>query len=469
MSVVPWSTVANGTSTRRMDPEYFKKQYLEDDRVFARRAADFQTFEELGISVDGSAFYPAIEEYYGTGHLPFIRVGDVDAVIDFEGCLRIPAELCARFPTLLRVNVGDIVLTKGGSVARIGLVTEEAAASRDLIIVRSSRLSEAEQALLYLYSQSRLFQRALVRSSSQTAQPHLTITLVRQLPILRASRRLADECLRIVRLANQMRDRVKARIADAETLVTQALGLSDWEAPSQLSYTATAAQVFSAQRMDAEYFNPAKKAVLARLSELPGDPLDTHYAAVRDMFDPANATAVDVVRNFDLSDALHFELGDGHPVTPAIEVGSAKKRFAHGDVVISRLRSYLREIALVRTSPSVPTVGSSEFIVLRQLPGRDGRTLAPAALLVFLRSLAVQTILRWSQDGSHHPRFSEDDLLPTPVPQVICDLSAEIEDLFELALADRRHVRNLFDLGVNAVETAIEGQEEAAIAALRER
>ena len=115
ISIVSLSRVLESAATRRIDPEYFQKQHLADQAVVEKRQNDFQSFSDLGLTVDASAFYPAIEQFYGTGNLPFLRVADVDSVIDFENCIRIPTELCDRFPTLARVHTGDIVLTKGGS------------------------------------------------------------------------------------------------------------------------------------------------------------------------------------------------------------------------------------------------------------------------------------------------------------------------------------------------------------------
>lgn len=93
---------------------------------------------------NGSAFYPSIEPYYGTGNLPFLRVADVDGIIDYGKCVTIPEELTERFATLDVVDPGDIVLTKGGSVARVGFVTHRAAASRDLIFINSAKLPKIE-------------------------------------------------------------------------------------------------------------------------------------------------------------------------------------------------------------------------------------------------------------------------------------------------------------------------------------
>ncbi len=185
------------------------------------------------------------------------------------------------------------------------------------------------------------------------------------------------------------------------------------------------------------------------------------------MFDPTTAKPGELVRNFDLTDALQPVLNDERPTMLAREVGSSKKRFAAGDVVISRLRAYLREIALVRTTSTVPAVGSSEFIVLR--PRDVGKpAFSRAALLVFLRSSPVQTILKWSRDGSHHPRFGEEDLMCIPVPDAICAVAPKVEKLFEETLAARAQARALLAQAKRAVETAIEESETAALKYLKE-
>src|SRR5690606_19110636 len=119
----------------------------------------------------------------GTGNLPFLRVANVDQFIDYQSAVTIPERLCEKYPTLAQVRKGDILFTKGGSVARIGLMAQHAAVSRDLIFLNSSSLSEPEYLFLFVYFQASFFNRSVVRSSSQTAQPHLTITLVRELPI----------------------------------------------------------------------------------------------------------------------------------------------------------------------------------------------------------------------------------------------------------------------------------------------
>ena len=256
ISEVSFNQVFSGTSTFRIDPEYFQRSHLFDEALLARRGGDFSSMAELGIAVDASAFYPSIEGYYSQGDLPFLRVADVDTVIDFAGCTTIPAELCDMHPTLAKVSVGDILFTKGGSIARIGLVKQLAAVSRDLIFLNTSKLSRADQNFLYSYFQTDFFNRALLRSSSQTAQPHLTITLVRELLVLRATDQLKKKVSDLVDAGYAALSLADKAQSLAETVLVDELDLGSWVKTSDLTYTASSADVFANGRLDAEYFQP---------------------------------------------------------------------------------------------------------------------------------------------------------------------------------------------------------------------
>ena len=449
--------------TQRFDPEYFKKQHLVDAAHAKSNPQQFVTFEQLNLRVDGSAFYPGIEEYYGQGYLPFLRVADVDSIIDFEGCTRIPTELCDRFNTLARVHPGDIVFTKGGSIARIGLVTREAAASRDLIFLDSSKLSEPDRIFIYLYFQTGFFNRMLVRSSSQTAQPHLTITLVRNLPVFLGSDAFKKQCLKLVQDSYAKRKQSLELQAQAEQTLLRALGLEGWQPPEPLTYTRPASEALAAKRLDSDFFAPARYATLEKLAAMPHRILSDCCASIRELLDPTKLQGIDAVRNFDVTDALKPSLDDAKEIVDVEELGSTKKIMKPGDVVISRLRSYLRQIAVVRTSKLVPTVGSTEFIVLRPHKG-----ISPELLMVFLRSQPVQTILKYCQEGNQHPRFGESNLLEIPFPEVLLEHSEEIITHIREAHAARQQAQALLAKAKRAVEVAIEEGEAAAIKFLQQ-
>ena len=120
----------------------------------------------------------------------------------------------------------------------------------------------------------------------------------------------------------------------------------------------------------------------------------------------------------------HIKVGDSiivgrKPTVSGSEIGSAKKIFTRSDVLISRLRPYLRQVAIVDEGFVLNAGGaelacSTEFYVLRSRSSARIDFLVP-----YLLSTAVQKALAASQEGGHHPRFDESVLLGLPVPGAV--------------------------------------------------
>ncbi len=450
---VSQSKVSTGVETLRFDPEYFQKQHLADEKLVVERASYFTKFAGLGLKVDASAFYPSIEDYYDQGDLPFLRVADVDSMIDFQACTRIPAELCSWFSTLSRVKPGDIVLTKGGSVARIGLVTEEAAVSRDLIFLNSSQLPEADRVLLYLYFQSGFFNRALIRSSSQTAQPHLTITLVRQLPIFIAGNELKQACLRLVQMSFQARSESLRLAGEAEQTLLRALSLENWQPPEPLAYTRPSRDAFAAGRMDAEYFAPRVAELLNRLNK-DGLTLGGVAPARHERFVPGTSGSFE-----------YIEIGgvraDSTAVSESVPSAEAPSRATwhvrKGDVITSTVRPVRRLSALVAPEQD-GHVCSSGFVVLQPV------AIPAEVLLTYLRLPPVCELLDLHTSASLYPAISEPDLLAMPIPRIDASKQSQVVANVRAAQANRHHAASLLDASRRAVEIAIEQSEAVALA-----
>lgn len=134
---------------------------------------------------------------------------------------------------------------------------------------------------------------------------------------------------------------------------------------------------------------------------------------------------------WDTGDAKEGIVVGRKPVTTV--VGSTKKILRPGDIVISRLRPYLRQVAFV--DAGVPHVCearllcSTEFFVLR---ARDEKSIA--FLAAYLLSGPVQLVLAASQEGGHHPRFDLETLLTLPVPNSLVETRDEVSRGVESAI-----------------------------------
>jgi hypothetical protein len=153
---------------------------------------------------------------------------------------------------------------------------------------------------------------------------------------------------------------------------------------------------------------------IATASAVDGVPLGELVTERRDRADAlGRAVVLDTTH---VRDGL-LDLPAALRATPSAK--SAKKSAIAGDLVVSRLRPYLRQIGLVHpraleAAPKRPLAFSTEFYVLAPRPGED-----IAFLLPFLLGAEAQAVLASAQEGGHHPRVPRTSLLALRVPEAL--------------------------------------------------
>ncbi|MFH1698784.1 MAG: hypothetical protein ABH882_06980 [Candidatus Omnitrophota bacterium] len=140
---------------------------------------------------------------------------------------------------------------------------------------------------------------------------------------------------------------------------------------------------------------------------------------------------------YDLTHSLgnFFNYGD-----TVKQIDSMKKIGRPGDFAISRLRSYLKEMAII-PSNSIPQLFSTEYVIYR---AKNLNTFSEKSLFVFCLSNQVQTILKYSQYGTEHPRFYEFVLNSLPIPQAIISLNEILTRIINNALMLNDKSNNLY-------------------------
>lgn len=176
------------------------------------------------------------------------------------------------------------------------------------------------------------------------------------------------------------------------------------------------AGLFGGLDFAAEHYHPAKLKYLDLLHRSGGHSVSDVVKPIRQIVTPSPDDPV-----FDLSAAqTHVLQSCNAQVEDRI---STKKVAQDGDVIVSRLRSYLRQVAAIPDGTGRVYL-STEFIVLRSKNEDDVRFLVPYVL-----SEPVQTVLQWSQDGNEHPRFSENVLLSLPIVPSVQRLAKRLNHL----------------------------------------
>jgi len=450
--VAVWSEVRFVTleGAGRVDAEYYQPIYIRE-RAFLRALPNVR-LGNVAFVTDGQHGYHKVDPDSDIKHITAKCV--VDNLVVADGADHLAAEThLNNLRSILEAD--DIILSTAGTIGNCGIVTDDVLpANIDQDVARIHIYDQAELSPWYVstFLNCELGRLQTTFETTGQVQKHLSLGAVRNLLIPRLSdeKAIADTAA----MAWRQRKESTRLYTEAESLLLHALGLDTLDTAHELTYERNFHEVAAAGRFDAQYYHPEKAHVLEQLAKLPGHTIGEHFLSINDLLVPPAKDTGEVVQNYDLDEALRFFLDEIEPL-PTCELGSTKKRFQHGDVVVSRLRSYLKEIALVESPPSANCIGSTEFIVLRGF-----RTdVSPELLTVYLRSSPVQKILKWCQDGSQHPRFKEEELRAIKLPDCLLDAQDDIKRLVRAAIDAHRDAKRLLDAAKRRVEAMILGSE----------
>lgn len=446
----------------RLDAEYYRPEHLRAEALIEQRGGvALSTVCDFLIGPFGSAF--TVEHYCEDPTYRYIRGKDVKpmAIADDDNVYMPKADYERLGKYALKA--GDVLVSVVGTIGNSALIEPQHVPAIFSCKSTAIRTNGVDPRYLISYLNCKYGQGLLTRKERGAVQKGLNLDDLRTVKLFLASPRLQSRISEIHKLSGQAKATAKNALATAESTSLQALGFDGCQVEEPLSYVRKSSEVLAAGRFDAEFFHPEKAAALKTLRAASDLTVGDLFSSVRQLWQPDGGAPDDLVRNYDLNDALVPFLDSSKPPVARSEIASTKKVVRAGDLVVSRLRSYLREIAIVEPSSDYSMVASTEYIVLR---AREETSFPVEALLVYLRSTLPQIVLKWSQDGSNHPRFDEGEILRMPIPRTLLAKPNAYVEAMQTWKAARQRATQLLDAAKRAVEMAIEDSEAAALAYL---
>lgn len=183
------------------------------------------------------------------------------------------------------------------------------------------------------------------------------------------------------------------------------------------------------KRFEAEYYHPARMRVLEILRKTNFEiiPLGDIVTVRREMIDPQEY--YDTAFNYvELKNVPFAGFGTIFTRVFGKSLDSAKLRFKKGDILFSKIRTYLNKVVFI---PEYIEEGicSTEFVVLKV----NKNKFSPPALWVYLVSKYAYDQVRFIGIGSTRPRANPDDILNIRVPLLPRDLQQRIDNLVHYA------------------------------------
>lgn len=458
-SIVKKSQVCE-VSTLRFDAEYYEPKYLDILKCIEKKAKDFTKLSHLGLQIDASAFYPALEPYYNKGNLPFLRVQDINNKINYEDCLGIPEtiEKDKTFETLKFVQTGDIVITKGGSIARVGLVERKSAACRDLIFINSSKLSNIEYKFLYVYCLSYIYKNLLIRSSSMTAQPHLTITLVREVPIYEPNLAFKTFIAKLVDKLSNLDKLCHCSYIKAENILLDELNIENWSPKHKLWSVKNYSDVKDANRLDAEYFQPKYDEIMNILNK-------NGYTRLIDNFNIVRNSGLEYHEDGKIGVIKTKQIKDKF-----IDFNVESKTNLYEDNVIVKNKDVLFASmgvgSLGKTNIYYNFENNNEFIIdstLKIFRKKINGSISPELLEAYLHTQIAQELIYQNVVGSSGIiSVYESYLQELPIPIINNSVEQKIVENIKTAHLLYYQSKQLLEIAKRGVEIAMEQDEDIA-------
>jgi type I restriction enzyme S subunit len=430
----------------RIDAEYYDPAWLEMETALSQSGFELVPLGQLildgyRVVYENTEILPAPED--DDDYVRFLQSNDISRrlpVINSESIGRVSRADWNRYPKG-RIRPGELLIEVKGRAEKVAIVPEDF--DPETLVTGTlfkATLDESQiipkYLLAYLLSKygRGLRTRCLTNSLiGYVSKPELYI-----IPVVLLGRKDQEDIAALMNECLRKEEQSRRLYYEAEQLLLSLLS-KDARSPGgpALTYQASSRFTETYDRLDAEYYQPRKWTILKALRENATRSVSDFFSYEAIFWDPQKAQEP-LVRNYDLADAFFPFLDDTKEPTPAVDVGSTKKIFQPGDVLVSRLRSYLRQVAIALGSDNLTSVASTEFIVLRSKQAADN-ALSAETLLLYLRSEPIQTVLSWSQDGSNHPRFDRHVITELPVPTAIVganrDLTRKIRESIDLLRA----------------------------------
>lgn len=433
---------------------------MSEELLRTKSCKPLTNLSDFLIGPFGSAF--TVENYTDDKTYRYIRGKDVKqmCLMEDDNVYMPKADFERLSKYALKKN--DILVSVVGTLGNAAIIEEEHIPAIFSCKSTVLRTNDINPHYLLAYLNSSCGRSLLLRKERGAIQKGLNLDDLKVLDVYLAGNELQNFIEQLYRKSNEQKKISKSTYTQAETLLLEALNLSDFSPSTDNTNIKSFQESFIASgRLDAEYYQPKFDELEAKLASYSGG--TTTIGSLADQI--ANGAEV---REYQEEGVAYLRVGDVKNLTidaasvvridpTSAEKGLEKIDLQAGDVLVSRSGS-LAVTAVVEPEWADALI-SSHLIRLRIIDKR----IDPYYLAMFLCSPPGKMQILQRSNGGVQPEINQPALKSIIVPIQPQDTQQEIKSLILSARKLRNSSTALLDVAKRAVEIAIEQDETAAM------
>lgn len=458
-SVVNYKLVKEN-SDFRIDGEYYRPSFLELELNINRlvSVAFGDLVDEIRCGPFGSTVLS--DSYLKNGVIIARPFNLIDYTLERENLVFIDEKDCLG-KKLKFYQEEDIFFSRVGDV-RCGIVpnfNHKITISPNIIAVKVDK-KKVNPYYATIFFNSKFGFPQIVRGLKVVAQPTIQTDLISKLRIVIATDYLQKEIEKLFKKSLYLKDRSKSFYYQAEQLLLDELGLSDWRPKPGMVFVKNFSETQKAGRFDAEYFQPKYEEIVVAVKKCKGgfDELG-NLAKIKKSVEPGSEayreSGVPFVR---VSNISKLELSDNNQqfISEALYEELKKHQPRVDEILLSK--DATPGIAYHLSETPQKMIVSGGILRLKVASPQ----ILPEYLTLVLNSVIVQKQIERDSGGSIINHWRPDQAKATLIPILGDEKQKEIKQLIGESFKCRKLSKALLEIAKRGVEIAIETDEVAA-------
>ncbi len=464
-SIVYYSSVKTSSNEFRIDPEYYKPEYV---RLNKKLKSAKPCSEYIDYLTDGTHQTPS----YKSKGIPFLSSGNVHPCdLQFKNTKYISLEEHKNLKHC-QPTYRDILISKSGRIGHAAVVPVDYKKGDFNIYegIALLRVKDYSPYALALLLNSRILQDQIRRVQKGVAQPHLHLEDIRILKIPSFS----DEFIKLLEVTYKDIETTSSnsRLNNAQALshLYSELGLTSWQPKHKLTFIKNYSDTQQAERIDAEYFQPKYDEIISAIKAYRGgwdtlgklvDVKKSVEVGSNEYVDEgvpfvrvSNISPFEISEEKYISEQLYTKLTPNEQDVPFIK--SKNHQPQQGEILFSKDGS--PGIAYHLKNMPQKMIVSGGILRLKNKTDK----VSNEYLTLVLNSVLTQEQVKRDVGGSIILHWRPDQVKETTIPILSEDKQQEIQQKVTESFNLRKQSKHLLECAKKAVEIAIEQDEQKA-------